>query len=102
MNELIICDGCGNRILPGQLRYVLRIEVFAGYEELQISEEDLERDDSAEIMACLEELRNMDPASIQDQVYRNFDYTLCRSCQLRYIENPLHPLSGELEDTPLH
>lgn len=102
MKEPTICDGCGSIILPGQVRYVLRIEVFADYEDIPVTEEDLKRDGGPEMSACLKELNHMDADSLHDQVYRNFDYILCRPCQVRYITNPIHPLTGDFDRSRVH
>ena len=50
-----LCDRCGRAIEKKALRYVAKIQVFAAYDPLEITFEDLTRDHSAEIDALLQQ-----------------------------------------------
>ncbi|MFC2171181.1 hypothetical protein ACFLU6_00960 [Acidobacteriota bacterium] len=97
-----ICDGCGRQFGEGRVKYALRIEIFADFEEFEISEDDLLKDHQADIESCLEQIKETDPDALRDEVHKTFEFVLCRKCQRKYIENPLHPLSGEPENSQIH
>ncbi len=84
-----ICDKCGQPIEEGALRYVARIQVYAAYDPLNITFEDLERDHSEEIRKLAEECRGMTEEELMRDVYVDFVFDLCPGCQKRFIANPL-------------
>ena len=86
----LICDGCGEGLLiTADVRYVVKIEVFAAYDPLELTREDLAKDHEAEMRRLLESMSGMDPRDLEDQVYRSFRFDLCPACQRKYIQNPL-------------
>jgi hypothetical protein len=86
----ISCDGCGaGLLLESEVRYLVKIEVFAAYDPLEITREDLARDQEAEMARLLKTMERSDPQALQDQVYRKFQFDLCPPCQRRYLEDPL-------------
>ena len=88
------CDGCGKTLQPNDpQRYILRIELFAAAEHLQVSQQDLARDPRAEIRKILDQLQQADPDQNEDQVFRAFRFDLCADCHQRYLRNPLPELT---------
>ena len=86
----IVCDGCGAGLLiESDVRYLVKIEVYAAYDPLEITREDLARDHRQEMARLLESMSRQDPQELQDQVHRSFQFDLCPSCQRRYLEDPL-------------
>jgi len=87
------CDGCGKEMKKGDLRYTVKIDVRAAYDELVISLADLVRDHRAEILDLIERLKNKDPNEIEETVYKGFELDLCPACQRAYIRDPIrfHP-----------
>ena len=94
------CDGCGKEMKKGDLRYTVRIDVRAAYDELEIGLSDLVRDYRAEMLALIDRLRHKDPKEIEETVYKGFQFDLCPSCQRAYIRDPLrfHPEQGSEPD----
>ena len=90
------CDGCGKEMHKGDLRYTVKIEVRAAYDELEVSLMDLVRDHREEILELIERLQNKNTQEIEESVYKSFELDLCPSCQRIYIRNPLrfHPEQG--------
>lgn len=88
-----ICDRCGQPIEARALRYIARIQVYAAYDPLEITFDDLSRDYTAEMRRILEECRDLTEEDLMRDVYMDFTFDLCPSCQKRYIQNPLQ-LSG--------
>jgi hypothetical protein len=90
---MIRCDRCGRAIPAGGPRYVVRIEVRASSEPLEIDAADLARDRAAEMAAVQRDLERMSAAEAEDGVYRLFCFDLCRPCQIEYLRDPL-PAGG--------
>ncbi|MBM4036338.1 MAG: hypothetical protein FJ291_31775 [Planctomycetes bacterium] len=89
MNRLS-CDLCGAALLAGEpVRYEVRIQVYAAYDPLELTPDDLARDHRAEIRALLERLQDADPAELEESVYKDFRFDLCMACQRRYVRAPL-------------
>lgn len=87
--NLRLCDRCGQPIEPGQLRYIAKIQVFAAYDPLEITFEDLTRDHRAQIQRILEHCAGLTEEELMRDVYVDFQFDLCRACQRAYIQDPL-------------
>lgn len=84
------CDLCGQELpLPDAQRYVLKIEVYAAYDPLEITEEDLDRDHMEEISKLLREIEDIDTAELEDGVYKSFRFDLCSECHKKFLKDPL-------------
>jgi len=88
-----VCDRCGQPIEDGTLRYEARIQVFAAYDPLEISFDDLTQDHSAEIAKIVEQCKDLTEEDLMRDVYLDFHFDLCRPCQRAYIKDPL-PVGG--------
>mgnify|MGYP000002901207 CR=1 FL=1 len=86
------CDLCGKPLLADEpARYEARIQVYAAYDPLELTPEDLRRDTQSEIRALLARLRHADPEELEESVYKEFLFDLCMACQRRYVRAPLDP-----------
>jgi len=96
------CDGCGAAVHPMDLRYVVKIDARAAYGPLEIRLADLMRDHEAELRALVDQLKERDPAKLEDEIYKQFELDLCPACYRAYIQNPLsfHPEKGPEEPPP--
>ena len=90
------CDGCGREIPPGALRYTVKIDVHAAYDQMEVGLTDLIRDHRQELLELIERLKDKDPKEIEETVYSSFSLDLCPPCQRAYIRAPLrfHPEQG--------
>lgn len=83
------CDLC-NRILPPHGHYIVKIDVFADPKMPPVSSAEMEEIDYQEAMKQLmEQMKGLSADDLQDQVHRNFEFKLCRACQMRFLVNPL-------------
>ncbi len=90
------CDICGKALLIDEdVRYLLRIEVFAAYDPLELTKEDLQKATREEIGRLIEKMRDMSPEELEDSVYKKFAFQLCPVCQRRYIKDPLRLQESE-------
>jgi len=84
------CDLCGKTLLADEdTRYVVRIEVSAAYDPMEITSADLEDDRSDDIRDLLRRMEDSSADDLEDQVYKVFRFDLCPSCQAEYIRDPL-------------
>jgi len=86
-----LCDRCGQPLAKGQLRYTVKIQVFAAYDELEVSGKDLLKDHKQEILALIERTKGMTEEELMREVYVELKFDLCRDCQREYLEQPLPP-----------
>ena len=97
------CDLCGKELPRHSLRYVVRIDLFAAYDELEITRADLERDYREEIKDLIEEIKDMDPQVLMDDVFMNFKFDLCKRCKKIFADRLSRKILltinlGEMED----
>jgi len=84
------CDMCGKPLLADEdTRYVVKVEVYAAYDPMEITDADLAEDKSEEVQELLEQMADMDAEQLEDQVHKTFRFDLCLACQARYVEDPL-------------
>ncbi|RJP21364.1 MAG: hypothetical protein C4520_10145 [Candidatus Abyssobacteria bacterium SURF_5] len=98
-----VCDMCGVRIELTELRYVLKMNIFAAYDTMKIEPSDLERDYEEEIQRLVEKMEAMNPKELEEDVFKHFTFDLCRSCQQKFLRSPLgapERAAGENEFPP--
>ncbi len=87
----LTCDRCGRGLLlDAPVRYEVRIEVKSAYDPLELTDEDLARARD-ELARALEALKDYPAERAQDEVYREFRFDLCATCQREYLKAPLGP-----------
>jgi len=84
------CDLCGRDLNPEEdLRYVVKMEIFAAFDpELSDDDED-DRDHLQEIQDILERLEDAENDQIGDDVYQQVRFDLCPECRKKFVRNPL-------------
>jgi hypothetical protein len=86
------CDMCGKPLLVDEdVRYILRVEVFAAYDPMELTAEDLKQDHLAEIRELVKRMEAMDPKELEDQVYQKLTFEVCPACRKKYVAHPLPP-----------
>jgi hypothetical protein len=86
-----LCDRCGQSIDGGALRYIAKIQVYAAYDPMSITFEDMTRDHRPEIREILKQCEGLTEEELMRDVYVDFAFDLCRACQRAYIADPLPP-----------
>ena len=89
------CDGCGREIPQNGLRYTVRIDVRAAYEEMEVGLMELVRDHRAEILRLIEGMESKSPEDIEESIYKCLKIDLCPSCQRSFLRDPLRFHAGE-------
>jgi len=89
--DRLTCDRCGaGLLLDAPVRYEVRIEVKSAYDPLEITTEDL-ADASKKLREAVDAVRGLTAEEAMDEVYREFRFDLCRTCQKQFIKAPLGP-----------
>lgn len=92
------CDLCKRDLDPDEdLRYVVRIEVFAAFDPL-VTEDNDERDHLQEIQDILERLENSEGDPVGEEVYQQMRFDLCPECRRKFTRHPLGRESSSILD----
>ena len=84
------CDRCKRLINPEEdLRYVVKLEVEAAMEPVEVDEFDDDRDHLLEVQEILERLEDSDSELVSDDLYQRRRFDLCADCYHRFIKDPL-------------
>ncbi len=84
------CDLCHRDLDPEEdLRYVVKMEVYAAFDPMSNEEESDDRNHLQEIQDILEQLDDVDSDQIGADVYRQLRYDLCPGCHKKFVNNPL-------------
>jgi hypothetical protein len=82
------CHMCG-RMIPQGAHYEVRIEIFADPSMPPMTSDEVEAIDPQAMAKLIEQMKDMTGQELQDQVYRKFEFQLCRPCQIEFLVNPL-------------
>ena len=84
------CDGCGWKLEKHALRYSIKIETRAAYDDLEIGLTELVQDHRQEMIKLIEQMKHKDPKAIEESIYKAMQLDLCPACHRAYIQSPLH------------
>ena len=84
------CDLCKRELDPNDdLRYVVKMEVYAAFDPAAVKDDEDDRDHLEEIQDILERLDDADDDQIGDDVYQQLRFDLCPECRKKFLKNPL-------------
>ena len=76
------CDLCKRELDPqDDLRYVVKVEVFAAIGQTAVDADDEDRDHLEEIQDILERMEDASGDEIGDEVYQQLRFDLCPDCR---------------------
>ncbi len=84
-----LCDRCGQPIESESIRYVAKIQVFAAYDPLELTFDDLNKDYKDEIKHVLDQCQDLSEEDLMRDIYVEFSFDLCQPCQRAYIKAPI-------------
>lgn len=91
-----ICHRCGKLIQDGSLLYRLIIKVLADYDGLVHI-----KDGDVDIKAEFDKVKGLPADLLEEEVFKEFYFTLCPRCKEIYCANPLFlPLDRRTTDSP--
>jgi hypothetical protein len=82
------CDFCKRSLDSEDLRYVVRMEVYAALDNTE-ADIDNDRDHLQEIEDFLEELDASGELPPGDEVYQQLRFDLCAECRKKFLSDPL-------------
>ena len=88
------CDCCKRVLDPEDLRYVVKMEVYAAFDPSAMDELDDDRDHLQEIQEILQRSDDANDPQISHDVYEQLRFDLCIECRKKFVKNPLgreHP-----------
>ena len=77
--------GSGNHFV--EIGYVAELKVYAAYDVMELTAEDLAEDHRAEIARLIEEIGRGDAQSLEDEVARLLKFDLCPACQGDFLRD---------------
>lgn len=84
------CDVCQRTIdSENELRYVVRMEVYAALDSSADEEDPGDRDHLEEIQDILQRVEDHESDRIGSDVYQQLRFDLCPECRVRFLNNPL-------------
>lgn len=93
------CDCCKRLLDPEEdLRYVVKMEVYASFDPIQTDELDDDRDHLQEIQEILQRMEDAEDDQISDDVYQQLRFDLCPECRKKFLRNPLGQFRTNLFD----
>jgi hypothetical protein len=83
------CDCCKRELDPEDLRYVVKMEVYAAFDPSAMDEAADDRDHLQEIQEILQRSDEAVNDQIASDVYEQLRFDLCPECHRRFLKNPL-------------
>ena len=91
------CDLCKRELHPDvDLRYVVKMEIYAALDPPMTDEVDDDRDHLQEIQDILERLEDAENDQIGDDVYQQMRFDLCSECRRKFVRSPLGRKFGKV------
>ena len=92
------CDCCKRVLDPDDLRYVVKMEVYAAFDPATMDEGDGDRDHLQEIQEILQRAEDASDEQIGSDVYEQLRFDLCTDCRKKFLKNPIaRELSKQFE-----
>jgi len=93
------CDRCDKTLLLDEnVRYQVKIVVQAAYDPMEISRDELQKQNAVDWEKLIRELETLSAEEAQDQVYRELHFDLCPECQRSFLRQPLGIETPEPEE----
>ncbi len=83
------CDCCKRVLDLEDLRYVVKMEVYAAFDPIALEEAEDDRDHLQEIQEILQHAEDAVDDQIGSDVYQQLRFDLCTECRKKFIKNPL-------------
>ncbi len=88
-SDQCICSKCGQTIGEGAIKWNLSIKLWADEVGYLLGSHRTDKDIESEIKKLLQKIQDMDATNLEEQVYQEFQFELCRDCRDLFIKNPL-------------
>jgi hypothetical protein len=79
------CYSCERELPEGSLKYVVEIKSFADFDGFL---EDYRGDAESGMLELLEEMEDMDQKAMEEDVYHEIVFVLCKDCRDKFYKKP--------------
>jgi hypothetical protein len=83
------CDCCKRVLESEDLRYIVKMEVYAAFEPSAMDELDDDRDHLQEIQEILQRDEDVPDPAMRKDFYEELRFDLCAECRKKFVKNPL-------------
>ncbi len=83
--KVMKCHCCGKDLGRESLKYIVEIKSFADFDGYL---EEYPGDVEDGINELLDAVENVDPRALEDEVYQEYVYLLCKSCRDKFASDP--------------
>jgi hypothetical protein len=83
------CDCCKRALDSDDLRYVVKMEVYAALDISAADDPDEDRDHLQEMQEILQRTEENPDEAIDSDVYEQLRFDLCPECRKKLLKNPL-------------
>ncbi len=80
-----VCDSCGKNLEKPIDRYILKIELYAS-PEVEFTKEDFKKDTQKQIRELIEQMKDIDPKQLEEDVHVFYKLTLCKRCRDTFLQ----------------
>lgn len=84
---MVRCHCCGKELPFGSVKYVIEVKSFADFDGYI---EEFAGDVEEGINELIESIEQCDPKNLEDDVYEEFIYLLCKQCRDRFANDPFN------------
>ena len=77
------CFRCGRYLAPGAVKYFVHIRVFSDFDGF-LSTSDVAGEE--ELGQILKEIELRDPEELENEVYQELGFSLCKGCRDRFVQ----------------
>ncbi|HET6328625.1 MAG TPA: hypothetical protein VFG04_28335 [Planctomycetaceae bacterium] len=81
------CDLCSREL--GDERFVVKVEVYPGFDPEEVDEEHLDADHLQAISEALQEVEESGKVELEDCGTKAFRFDLCPRCHKKFVKDPL-------------
>ncbi|VAW34896.1 hypothetical protein MNBD_DELTA02-919 [hydrothermal vent metagenome] len=81
------CQSCRRELPSDGMKYVVEVRSFADFDGY-LEQYPGDIDDGLEEL--LDAMENIDPCTMEDEVYMEHTYIVCKSCRDRFARDPFH------------
>lgn len=85
----IECSRCGCSILSGVTRYIVSVSLVADFDGIVP-----EGTGGGSLEALMKEIDQMSQEDLENEIYQQFTFIICKPCRDEYIKNPSNRNEG--------
>jgi hypothetical protein len=85
-----ICSGCGKRFVRKAASWNMLIKLWADFDGDIDYADKSDKEIDATLDRLLERISYLDAKTLEDEIYQEIRFRLCKDCRDRFVANPLN------------